>query len=113
MAWWKGDDKSHTNPKLRMAECEGAGLHFFAISWSASTETDGKVPAHVVPMLSPELSAKRRAAVVKRLVDAGLWHEIKEGYQINDYLKYNPSHAQLEARREQERQRLAARRGAT
>ena len=114
MTWWKGDDKSHTNSKLRQVGCIGAGLHFFAISWCASEETDGIVPEAVVPMLAPELTPKARKALVDSLIGAGLWKRVGESsFEVNDYLDYNPSHQSLEKRREAERKRIADRRGAS
>lgn len=127
MAWFKGDDKSHQNPKHLSVGLMGSGLYWRMVSWSSDHETDGEVPAHVVPTLSPELSPKRRTALLQCMVDAvygnsgyGMLEVKCRGsrgealtYRVHDYLDYNPSHAQLEAKREAERQRIATKRGGT
>lgn len=50
---------------------------------------------------------RRRRRLVKRLVDAGLWHETPDGYAVNDYLKYQPERSEIEER--DERRKAAAR----
>lgn len=119
MAWFRGDDRSHNNRKLLAVGLDGTGLHWNAVSWCASEETDGKLPAEVVPTLSAKLSVSRRKALCQSMVDNGLWIVIDKGpngepleYEVNDFLEYNPSHEQLEAKREAERLRIAAKRGA-
>lgn len=124
MTWFKGDDKSHQNPKHLAVGLVGSGLYFRMVSWSCDHETDGEVPAHVVPTLSPELSPKRRTDLLQAMVDAVYGNsafgmlEVKERgpkgqavtYKIHDFMAYNKSHAELEARRETEKQRQADRR---
>lgn len=124
MAWFKGDDKSHQNPKHLAVGLLGSGLYWRMVSWSSEHETDGEVPAHIIPTLSPELSPKSRTALLQAMVDAvygksayGLLEVKVRGprgealaYIIHDYLGHNPSHAQLEAKRETERQRIAGKR---
>lgn len=119
MAWFRGDDKSHNNRKLLAVGLVGTGLHWRAVSWCASEESDGLVPAAVVPSLSPELSTRARSTLIAKMIAAGLW--VAEGangsgpsaYRINDYLTYNPSHEQLEAKRTAERSRLTGKRTPT
>ena len=64
-------------------------------------------------MLTPDLSRQARSSLVQSLVTAGLWHAEQGGYEINDFLKYNPSHCQLEERRKKERERIGGKRDAT
>lgn len=110
MGWWKGDDKSHTNPKLLAVGLGGTALFFRMVSWAAEHETDGRVPAHIIPSLSPELSERARRALLVSMVEArygasgdGLLEVVGDVYLIHDYLDANPTHAELEARREQRR----------
>lgn len=119
MAWFRGDDKSHNNRKLLAVGLVGTGLHWRAVSWCASEETDGRLPTAVVPSLSSELTPKARKALIARMVAEGLWIEAAgtngscSAYLVNDFLAYNPSHEQLEAKRMAERKRLAGKRGPT
>lgn len=100
MAWWKGDDRSHTNAKLLAAGLDGTGLYFRMVSWSASNETDGKVPSHVIPMLAPGIPPKQIAKLLEKLTkkvgkSSPLLKKNRESFEINDYLEYNPSAAQI------------------
>lgn len=47
---------------------------------------------------------RRRQRLVKRLVDAGLWHQTPHGYEVNDYLKYQPEKSELAEREERRRE---------
>lgn len=119
MTWFKGDDKAHCNGKLKAAHLDGVGLHFMATSWCADEETDGFVPEYMLPTLAPGFSQTGIRKIVTRLTavhpgqERPLWHTEEGGYRLNDYLVYNPSHAELDARREAERKRIEAKRNAT
>lgn len=116
MAWWKGDDKAHTNGKLKAAQLDGVGLYFLATSWCSDEETDGFVPVHMVPTLAAGLSKGAIAKIVTRLTtvqpgeERPLWHVEAGGYRINDYLVYNPTHKSLEERRQLEKDRIEKKR---
>lgn len=118
MTWFKGDDKAHCNAKLKAAQLDGIGLHFMATSWCADEETDGFVPEHMLPTLAPGYSTDRIRKLVLRMTtvqpgqERPLWHREEGGYRLNDYLVYNPCHADLDQRREDEKKRIAARRAA-
>lgn len=111
MGWWKGDDKSHENDKLLAVGLAGTGLHFRATSWCAAHETDGRLPASVVPSLSPTFTPSARRKLVTLMCAAltpgrdPLWvPEVDaEGtvvaYWLNGYLKRNPSREELRERR--------------
>ncbi|TLP75511.1 hypothetical protein [Nesterenkonia sphaerica] len=80
-----------------------------ATAWSVSNMTDGAIPTAdlpLVPFSSPEHATE--------LVNAGLWAESEDGYQIVEYAKHQTSAAQvehaLEARREADRKRQAKKR---
>jgi hypothetical protein len=101
MSWAKFDDRYHDNPKVKLAwraHPRAVGLHSMAITYCAMHETDGLVD----PMwLEERLPNKReRTNVLTALVGAGLFAEAPNGYFIvNDYLEYNPSRAESEAKR--------------
>jgi hypothetical protein len=46
-----------------------------------------------------------RGSAVDALVRAGLWEEDSPGWSVHDFLKYNPSKAEAEMRRETDRRR--------
>jgi hypothetical protein len=69
--------------------------------------TDGFVPRAQVRKLADLDDAQAQA---KQLVNAGLWEAVDGGYQIHDYLDYNPSRDDVLRRREYDRQRQQSRR---
>ncbi|MDQ5841654.1 MAG: hypothetical protein M3537_11070 [Chloroflexota bacterium] len=92
MPWAALDDQFHSNPKLVTAGLEATGLHARAISYCACYLTDGFVSATWANGAAPK-------RVINALVSAGLWHKIQGGFELNDYLDFNPSKAEIEARR--------------
>lgn len=65
---------------------------------------DGASNGASAPGLSTSAIERRRQRLVKRLVDAGLWHKTPHGYEVNDYLKYQPEKSELEEREERRRE---------
>jgi hypothetical protein len=88
MPWFKVDDSFHSHPKVLRAGTAAAGLYVRCGSYSAQHLTDGFVPAEVAAQYgSPEWA--------RRLVVVGLWVIVDGGYQMPDYLQYNPSKAKV------------------
>lgn len=99
MPWAKLDDRFHTNPKvLKVWTTNPAalGLHALAMSYCAGEQTDGVIPMGFLALVMP--GEKAREAAVRRLLDAGLWQVLGTEYVIHDWLKYNPSKAETEAK---------------
>jgi hypothetical protein len=102
VGWFKVDDKFKNHPKVLKVGLEAIGLWLLAGCWASEYETDGFLPEHVVvylPGYKPEL--------VDRLVEAGLWKREMGGYSIHDFLIYNPSRAQQDAKRAAATERMA------
>ena len=102
MGWLKVDDKFKNHPKALKAGLEAIGLWLLAACWASEYESDGHLPEHVVqylPGFRPELA--------DRLVEAGLWARTADGYAIHDFLKYNPSRAEQDAKRAAACERMA------
>lgn len=102
MSWIKIDDQFTDHPKVLdvgpLAEC----LFVRGLTYASRYLTDGFVPsAHLRRM--GDLDAIEQAL---RLVDAGLWDESDGGYQIHDYLDYQPSAEKVKAERESARLRM-------
>lgn len=93
MTWAKLDDRFHSHPKLERAGLAATGLYAKSLSYAACYETDGHVPDEWVAKQGP----KRHA---ERLLSLGLWEQVKGGYQVADFLDFNPSRADLQARRD-------------
>lgn len=95
VAWVRVDDKFPLHPKALRAGLEAVGLWLIGCCWSSAYETDGHLPEHVIPTLSGS-----RPELVQSLLDAGLWDRTDGGYQIHDFLVYNPPASEQKAKRE-------------
>ena len=111
MPWGKLDDNYSDHPKTLEAWARhprAVGLHALAISWSMRHGTEGHIPEYWLQMKMPD--AGERAAVVDALVQCGLFDQNGSGVVVHDFLDWNPSNADVEARREADRQRKRERR---
>lgn len=107
MAWVKLDDHFAEHPKIATAGPLAGWLHVCALCYCNRHLTDGFIPARVLGTLTDftgitdeangEAKPKQLASV---LLDVGLWEEADGGYQIHDYLEYNPSRDEVLATRE-------------
>ena len=84
MPWFKLDDSFHSHPKVMAAGNEAVGLFVRCGTYAAQHLTDGFIPQQVVLLYGSE-------ALADTLVEAKLWRRTRGGWQIHDYLNYNPS----------------------
>lgn len=105
MAWFKVDDKLHSNNKIRKVLAEDpAALALWTVagSWSSDNTSDGFVPDHQLPWLLPDRSAE----LAQVLVNARLWRRVRGGYQFHEWdadgdgTKRNPTASELQGMRE-------------
>lgn len=106
MSWFKFDDGFHSHPKVQAlfeGPCPGDAIALFTISgsWCSKELTDGVVPLGFV----------RRSGLHKdasaELVRVRLFDACEDGsFRVHNYLKYNPSRAQVLAEREKTKQRV-------
>lgn len=92
MTWIKVDDHFADHPKvmaLGSDRLQGLGLWQVAASYCARYLTDGFVPAAHVHGNAPK-------KLVNRLVAVGLFDVVDGGYQLHDWLRYNPSRQEVE-----------------
>ena len=104
MPWAKIDDMLHSHPKVAQAGLEAMGLFVVGLSWSACYLTDGFIPDYQLP----RFGNGNLEAIADRLVTAGLWHKVEDGYNIHDYLNYNPSGEKVKAERSANAKRQSA-----
>lgn len=106
MTWFKVDDHLHSHRKAMRAGTEAMGLWVLAGSWSAAEESDGWVPDYVLT----RLVGANGDELAERLVAAGLWDaghvDGEDGYRYRGWDDFQPTKAQLEAKREQARERM-------
>jgi hypothetical protein len=107
--WVRLDTSFASNPKfLYLIEDK---KHRAIVVWTASLAyaggqgTDGFIPAAALPLLhgTPGDAAS--------LVDVGLWHTAKGGWQINGWCEFQLSTTEMNARRKKAQEAAAARWG--
>lgn len=103
MAWGRIDDKRALNRKLRDAGFAARGLDEAAICWANHEESDGIITEDDVEMLGAAHGCTGRPLrlLIARLVDVGRWEHVPgtRSYVIHDFLDFNTSRSQIEARR--------------
>lgn len=107
--WVRLDSDYFSNPRAVAIGRDGRALHLASICWSGLHEEDGIVPSSVVgKVLLGQAEVTRKA--VDKLVDEGLWIPQGNCYEIKNFLKLNPSSAQISRQRELWRLRQSERR---
>jgi hypothetical protein len=90
----------HRHPKMMVANGI-AGDERAEVLWTRGLDyanehgTDGFIPKGVPQILTPTKTAAR----IKALVQAGLWDEVEGGWQFHDFLEWNRTAEQLDARK--------------
>ncbi|MFD5221439.1 hypothetical protein ACFWMH_27740 [Streptomyces tendae] len=109
MPWVKLDDRFPSHRKIALLSDRAFRLHVSAICWCAENLTDGRISDRELALVTRVRGVK---ATAKQLQDAGLWDRTDDGWQIHDYLDYNPSREQvlLERKKNAERQERFRRR---
>jgi hypothetical protein len=102
MSWFKVDDHFWSHPKTADLSDGATSLWLRAGSWSAGHLTDGRVPVSMLRMFR----ARRRSA--DELITAGLWSIDGDTFVFHSWHEYQPSKAQVEAKREATRDRVNA-----
>lgn len=95
MTWAKFDDGCPDHPKIARLSDAAHRLWFNAVCYGTRMLTDGFVPDGMIGRLTP----RRTKALVEELVKAGLWHLADGGYDIHDFLTYQPSREDVLRRR--------------
>jgi hypothetical protein len=96
--WVKLDDGFFENPVIADLSKDAQLLYLAGLTYCAKQLTDG----HLSPVgvrMSRALSGARSSAV-KELAEAGRWIANGQGYEVHDWADYNPSAAEILAKRE-------------
>jgi hypothetical protein len=98
MGWFKIDDQLFGHPKVLSIDprCRLAAIGLFTLagSWSSAHLTDGVIPEQLVT----SMQATRKQC--ESLVSAGLWDVHPQGYAFHDWADYNPTRAEVLAKRQ-------------
>lgn len=111
--WVRLDEKRAIHHKLLTAGMAASGLDVTAMCWSSLHENDGFISTDDLRMLAGMYRCDDWEDLAAVLVKVGRWTQDRrrKGYLIKDFLQYNPSRAELEARREYDRMRKKKRYG--
>jgi uncharacterized phage protein (TIGR02220 family) len=92
MAWVRTDDNAPNHPKFFRAGVAAFGFDFAGICYCNRNLTDGFIPASDLPLVFPGVTMRAALGLATKLVEVGRWQkdDEREGYQIHDYLHYQP-----------------------
>lgn len=103
MAWFKVDDQAAFNPKVMRAGNAAFGAWVRMGAYCNAQRTDGFVPQDTAVLIASKKD-------IDAAITAGMLYAVEGGYQIHDYLKYQPSKADIEASLAAARGRMRSRR---
>ena len=109
MSWAKIDDQFSEHPKVIEAGPLAGWLYVRGLCYAAKYLTDGFISDAQAQQLA--LFAGSSPELLQKLVDCSLWERVNGGYQIHDYLDYNPTAASVRAEREAAKTRMQNKRG--
>jgi hypothetical protein len=99
VTWTKLSEDFDQHPKIVAAGPMAELLHIHGLLYCNRYLTDGHIPATAVRRLAPNPTGFLRS--VERLVELGIWVEVEGGYDVHDFLEYQPSRAKVLAERKQ------------
>lgn len=100
MAWAKLDDQFFYNKKIAQVDGPAKLLYIASLVYTANQLTDGFLPERAVRFIASTADVANCQEFARQLLDVGLWDATDDGYQIHDYLEWNPSKEQVEQTRE-------------
>lgn len=102
MGWVRLDDNFADHPKIIGLSDSAFRLYIHTLCYANRQLTDGFIPTPVYE----RMSAYHERAWAE-LQQAGLWELTEGGFQIRSYEEYQPTRDSVEAKRQQNRERLA------
>lgn len=93
--WVKVHDTLRGNPKSLAAGDRAMWLYVCGLSYANEQETDGFVARIALPAVAPGVKFPERLAA--KLVEVEYWHVVDGGWEINDYLEFQRSAAEIKA----------------
>lgn len=97
MPWVRLDDRFPSHRKVALLSDRAFRLYVSALCWSSEALTEGRIADRELPLVAPRLRGVKGAAA--ELETARLWDRVEGGWDIHDYLTYNPDRARVEADR--------------
>jgi hypothetical protein len=100
MAWVKLDHKFHWHKRIRPLSDAAYRLYVGGLCFCNWQETDGEIVQVDLEVVCQGMKPRAIRPAIGELITAGLWREVTNGYEVENYLKFQPAKADLEARRE-------------
>lgn len=102
MTWLKISDEFLEDDTVLELKDRGYRLHVSAMVYSSRNLTDGVISVRSIKVLEAIL-AYPLSKFVAELIDSGLWiPTVGGGYEIKNFLKYNPPASEVKARRDRD-----------
>lgn len=98
MPWVKLDDRFPSHRKVALLSDRAFRLYVSALCWSSENLTEGRITQRELPLVAARLRGVKTAAA--ELEAAQLWDRADDGWQIHDFLEYNPDRARVQSERE-------------
>jgi len=98
--WWKAKARFPFNSKVMALSDAAFRLHVSVSCWCCDEVNDGMFSAAVPSGMPKAPQGRDLTKAIREIVKAGLWKPTIDGYEINDFLKYNMSRVQWEALKE-------------
>ena len=95
MPWVKIDDGVPHHRKLFAGGACLRGMILDGLCYCARNLTDGFIPANALALVSPGTPPKMALRLIADLVRVGAWTTKDDGWEIHDYLKYQPSRQEV------------------
>ena len=99
MSWAKFDDRFPNHPKVLALSDSEFRLHVTAICYCCDQLTDGVLPECVPSSLPRAPRAGRLLNAIASLERIGLWDRIDSGWEVHDFLDWNPSADRVKAKK--------------
>lgn len=97
MPWVKLDDRFPSHRKVSLLSDRAFRLYVSALCWSSENLTEGLIRDRELSVVARVRGAK---AATQELEEARLWNRVAGGWQIHDFLEYNPDRAKVKSERE-------------
>ncbi|WP_328313130.1 hypothetical protein OG432_24625 [Streptomyces sp. NBC_00442] len=96
MTWVRLDDRFPSHRKVALLSDRAFRLYISALCWASENLTEGLVRDEELRVIAHVRGLKAAAA---ELEDRQLWDRVDGGWQIHDFLVYNPDRARVQAER--------------
>lgn len=106
MPWVRIDDSFAENPKIARLSDSALALWVTGLAYCNRNLTDGFIP-RMVGLGQLRFCDGNTLPHISELEEIGLWEKVDGGWQVHDYLEFQPAKADVLAQREKDRRRAA------